>query len=87
MFVCVFEVFSVTHQCCDNRQGRFAIMFREDSQIDFAKESAILNVSLRPPPSVLSILNPIVSLKCVNQLLKITRKSSALTCTSYTVNH
>ena len=31
----------------------FSIMFREDSQIDFAKENVILNVSLRPslPPA------------------------------------
>ena len=50
MFVCVFEVFAMTHQCCDNHQGQFAIMFREDSQIDFAKENVILNISLRPPP-------------------------------------
>ena len=47
-FVGVFEVFSVTHQWCDNRESRFAIMFREDSQTDFAKENVILNVSLRP---------------------------------------
>ena len=25
-------------------------MFREDLEIDFAKENVILNVSLRPPP-------------------------------------
>ena len=52
MFVCVFEVHSVTHQGCDNLESRFAIMFREDSKIDFAKEDVILNVSLRPslPP-------------------------------------
>ena len=37
----------MTHQC-DNRESRFVIMFREDSQIDFAKENVILNVSLRP---------------------------------------
>ena len=29
-------------------ESQFAIMFREDSQIDFAKENVILNVSLRP---------------------------------------
>ena len=30
------------------RESRFAIMFREDSQIDFVKENVILNISLRP---------------------------------------
>ena len=53
MLVWVFEVFSLTHQWCDNLESRFAMMFREDSQIDFAKENVILNVSLRPllPPA------------------------------------
>ena len=43
----------MTLQSCDNCESRFAIMFREDSQIDFAKENVILNVSLRPslPPA------------------------------------
>ena len=39
MFVGAFEVFSVTHQCCDRHQGPLAIMFREDSQIDFAEKN------------------------------------------------
>ena len=47
------------------------------TQIDFAMENVILNVSLRPslPSSctVLFILKPIVSL-CVNYLLKMTSK-------------
>ena len=43
-FVCVFEVFCVTHQCCDDRESRFEIMFREDSQIDSAKETTPHNV-------------------------------------------
>ena len=30
-----------------NRESRFTIMSREDSQIDFAKENVILNVFLR----------------------------------------
>ena len=50
LFPCVFDVFCVTHQCCHNRQGRFALIFREDSQIDFAKENVIFNISLRPLP-------------------------------------
>ena len=66
----------MTHQCCDNCESRFAIMFKEDSQIEFARENIVLNVFLRPPPpsSVLSISKLIISLKCVNQLLKITHK-------------
>ena len=39
----------MTHQCCDNCESQFVIWFREDSQIGFAKENVILNVSLRPP--------------------------------------
>ena len=68
MFACEFEVFSVTHQCYTNRESQFVIMFREDLQIDFAKENVILNVSLRPhhPLPVLSILKLIISLKCFN---------------------
>ena len=66
-FVCVFEVLSVTRQCCDNRENRFA-MSREGSQVDFAKENVILNVSLRPPPPSTCTLhfNSIINLKCVN---------------------
>ena len=33
------------------------IMFREDSQIYFAKKNIILNVSLRPPPPSACTLN------------------------------
>ena len=55
-------------EVCDNHQGQFAIMFREDSQIDFAVENVLLNVSLRPYHclSVCSILKPIIRLICVN---------------------
>ena len=70
MFICVFEVFSVTHQCCGNHQGGFATMFREDSQIDSAEENVILDISLRPyrPLLVCSILHVklIICLKSVN---------------------
>ena len=47
-FIRVFEVFSVTYQYCDNHQGRFVIIFREDSQIDSADENVLLKVSLGP---------------------------------------
>ena len=49
MLVCVF---AVTPQRCDNHQGTYAIMFGEDSQIDFTEENILLNISLRPllPP-------------------------------------
>ena len=63
------ELFSVTHQRCDKRQGRFVIIFREDSQIDFAKENVILNVSLRRPlpPSACTLhFKLIISLVSVN---------------------
>ena len=63
----------MTHQWCDNHESRIAITFREDSQIDFAKENVILNVSLRPSLPSAFILKLIVSL-CVNYLLKITSK-------------
>ena len=68
-YVCVFEVFFVTHQPCDNHQGQFAIMFREDSQINLAEENIILNVSLKGPlltSACTPHLKPIISLKCVN---------------------
>ena len=34
-YICVFEVFSVSHQRCDDCESHF-MMFREDSQINFA---------------------------------------------------
>ena len=57
MCFCVSEVFSVTHQRCDNHQDQFAIMFWEDSQINFAEENIILNVSLIPLPPSACILH------------------------------
>ena len=51
-------------------------MFKEDSQIDFAKENVILNVSLRPslPPGCTFHFS--FHSVCVNYLLKIRVKSS-----------
>ena len=62
----------MTCQCYDNCQGRFTIMFWEDSQIDFAKENVIFLSDPHHPLFVLSILKPIISLKFINKLLKIT---------------
>ena len=80
MSICIFEVFSVTHHC-GNHQGRFAIMFRKDWQINSAEENVLLNVSIRhpppPPPACTLHSKLIIRLKSVNQLLKTTHKIKA----------
>ena len=53
-------------------------MFKEDSQMDFAEENILLNVSFSPyqPLPVRSILKPIISLKCVLLAVKDDRETS-----------